>query len=57
MNGATTDTGKESHARVLDWVDAHLLASALVQPCSLWTADASLAALAAELRVADTPTR
>ncbi len=57
MNGATTDTGKESHARVLGWVDAHLLAWTLVQPCSLWTADASLAALAAELRVADAPTR
>ena len=38
--------------RGIGWVDAHLLASTMVERCTLWTADASLADLAAELRVA-----
>jgi hypothetical protein len=38
--------------RGIGWVDAHLLASTVVDRCTLWTADASLADLAAELRVA-----
>jgi predicted nucleic acid-binding protein len=33
------------------WIDVHLLASALVDRLSLWTADASLSALARELRL------
>lgn len=39
-------------ARGIGWTDAHLLASALVGRCRLWTADANLAAVARELRVA-----
>jgi predicted nucleic acid-binding protein len=38
--------------RGLGWVDVHLLASTVVERCTLWTADTSLAALAVELRVA-----
>lgn len=38
--------------RGIGWIDAHLLASALVEPCRLWTADTNLAAVAHELRVA-----
>lgn len=41
--------------RGIGWVDAHLLASALVERRSLWTADASLAELADELRVGYVP--
>jgi len=33
------------------WVDAHLLASALLTPCGLWTADRRLRAVAIQLRV------
>jgi predicted nucleic acid-binding protein len=33
------------------WIDVHLLASALVRRLHLWTADASLSALATELGV------
>jgi predicted nucleic acid-binding protein len=40
--------------RGIGWIDAHLLASTLVQHCRLWTADASLAAVAVELRIAFT---
>ena len=36
----------------IGWVDAHLLASTMVERCTLWTADARLADLADELRVA-----
>jgi len=43
--------------RGIGWIDAHLLASTLVEQCTLWTADASLASLAAELRVAHAATR
>jgi predicted nucleic acid-binding protein len=38
--------------RGIGWVDAHLLASALTERSTLWTADTNLAGLAAELRVA-----
>jgi predicted nucleic acid-binding protein len=37
--------------RGIGWVDAHLLASALVTRTSLWTANSSLATIGAELRV------
>ena len=43
--------------RGIGWVDAHLLAATLVEQSTLWTADGSLASLAAELRVAHAPTR
>lgn len=38
--------------RGIGWIDAHLLASTLVERCRLWTLDANLAGIAAELRVA-----
>jgi predicted nucleic acid-binding protein len=37
--------------RGLSWIDAHLLASAIVGRLSLWTADTTLAAVATELNV------
>lgn len=40
------------YGRGLGWVDAHLLASALLTECGLWTFDKSLAATASELGVA-----
>ena len=40
------------HGRGIGWVDAHLLASALVGSLRLWTADPRLATLADELGVA-----
>lgn len=39
------------HGRGIGWLDAHLLASALVGRLALWTADARLAAVANELGV------
>lgn len=39
------------HGRGVGWIDAHLLASALVGRLGLWTADARLAAVARELGV------
>jgi predicted nucleic acid-binding protein len=39
------------HGRGLGWVDVNLLASALLTPCGLWTADARLAEVAGELGV------
>ncbi len=38
--------------RGVGWVDAHLLASALLSSAALWSLDAELAAAAADLRVA-----
>ncbi len=40
------------HGRGVGWIDAHLLASALVQRFHLWTADTRLSDLAAELGIA-----
>ena len=48
---------RKLHGRGIGWVDAHLLASAVVERCPLWTMDAPLAALAAELGVAYAPPR
>lgn len=48
---------RKLHGRGLGWVDAHLLASTLVEGGQLWTADASLADVASELHVAYVPTR
>lgn len=46
---------RKLHGRGVGWIDVHLLASTVVERCTLWTADGSLAELAAELRVAHTP--
>ncbi|MBA2353386.1 MAG: PIN domain-containing protein [Acidobacteria bacterium] len=43
---------RKLYGRGVGWVDAHLLASALVSRAMLWTADARLAAVANELGVA-----
>jgi len=48
---------RQLQGRGIGWVDAHLLASTLVERGRLWTADASLADVAAELHVAYAPTR
>jgi hypothetical protein len=40
------------HGRGIGWIDAHLLASALVGRLRLWTTDPRLATLAKELGVA-----
>lgn len=39
------------HGRGIGWIDAHLLASALVSRVTLWTADPRLADVARELEV------
>jgi predicted nucleic acid-binding protein len=43
---------RKLHGRGAGWIDIHLLASAMVDGHSLWTADPRLAALAADLDVA-----
>jgi hypothetical protein len=43
---------RKLHGRGVGWIDAHLLASALVGRVRLWTTDPALAALARELGVA-----
>jgi predicted nucleic acid-binding protein len=43
---------RKLHGRGIGWIDAHLLASALVGHLRLWTVDPALAALAKELNVA-----
>jgi predicted nucleic acid-binding protein len=40
------------HGRGIGWIDAHLLASALVGRLRLWTTDPALATLASELGIA-----
>jgi len=40
------------HGRGIGWIDAHLLASALLTHIPLWTADEHLARLAGELGIA-----
>lgn len=45
---------RQLHGRGIGWIDAHLLASALVGRLQLWTADPRLATLAAELGIAYT---
>src|SRR5436190_485074 len=39
------------HGRGIGWIDAHLLASALVARLKLWTTDPRLAVVAAELAI------
>jgi len=43
---------RKFHGRGIGWIDAHLLASALVKGVQLWTADAPLRAIADELGIA-----
>src|SRR5262249_44469608 len=40
------------YGRGIGWIDAHLLAAAIVAHCTLWTADRPLAALAHDLGAA-----
>jgi predicted nucleic acid-binding protein len=42
-------------ARGIGWVDVHLLASTVVERCTLWSTDGNLADLATVLHVAYTP--
>src|SRR5919108_1636714 len=42
---------RKLHGRGIGWIDAHLLASALVERLRLWTTDPALAALARELGI------
>ena len=41
------------HGQGLGWIDVHLLASALLAGCALWTLDKRLAAAASKLGVSD----
>jgi len=43
--------GRRLHGRGVGWIDAHLLASALVGRLKLWTTDPRLAVVAAELGI------
>ena len=43
---------RKFHGRGIGWIDAHLLASALVERVRLWTADGPLRAVADELGIA-----
>lgn len=43
---------RKLHGRGIGWIDAHLLASALVGRLRLWTTDPALATLAGELGIA-----
>src|SRR6266852_6078155 len=43
---------RDLHGRGMGWIDVHLLASAIVGRCHLWTADPRFSAVAAELGVA-----
>jgi len=48
---ATFVRSRKLHGRGVGWIDAHLLASALVAETALWTADDNLARLARELGI------
>lgn len=43
------------HGRGIGWIDAHLLASALLTGCGLWTADRPLVAAALHVRLQTHP--
>lgn len=45
---------RKIHGRGIGWIDAHLLASALVGGVQFWTADGPLGAIAGELGIAYT---
>jgi len=42
---------RKLHGKGLGWIDAHLLASALLSKCTLWTKDKALAAVARTCKV------
>lgn len=42
---------RKLHGKGIAWIDVHLLASAFVGQCQLWTADSRLAAIALEFGV------
>jgi len=44
-------TDRRLSAKGIGWVDVHLLASALLSKCTLWTKDKSLGAVARALKV------
>ena len=46
---------RKLHGRGVGWVDAHLLASALVARVPLWTLDSRLAGVAEDLRIVYQP--
>jgi predicted nucleic acid-binding protein len=46
---------RKIHGRGIGWIDAHLLASAILGGLRLWTTDAALTVLATELDVAYQP--
>ena len=46
---------RKLHGRGIGWIDAHLLASALVADIRLWTADQRLAELASQLGIGYRP--
>jgi len=48
---------RKLHGRGIGWIDAHLLASAMVAGMSLWTADEHLSRVAGELGIAYQPSR
>ena len=48
---------RKLQGRGIGWIDAHLLASTLVERGGLWTADANLADVATELRLTHPPPR
>jgi predicted nucleic acid-binding protein len=49
---ATFVRSRKLHGRGIGWIDAHLLASALLADTPLWTADEHLAKLAGEFGIA-----
>jgi predicted nucleic acid-binding protein len=49
---ATFVRQRELHGRGVSWIDVHLLASALVERFTFWTADLSLSLLAREIGIA-----
>jgi predicted nucleic acid-binding protein len=49
---ATLVRSRRLHGKGIGWIDAHLLASALVADAQLWTADEHLAGLASGLGIA-----
>ena len=48
-------SARNLHGRGIGWIDAHLLAAALVADAPLWTADERLSRLASELEVGYVP--
>ena len=45
-------TGRRLHGRGIGWLDAHLLAAALLSQATLWTLDRPLARVAVSLGIA-----